>query len=46
MSKLQTFVRAGAVLAVVTLFATQAMAVTLHIQNGGDPTSLDPHKVV
>ncbi len=25
--------------------ATQAFAVTLHIQNGGDPTSLDPHRV-
>lgn len=27
------------------LFAGQAAAVTLHVHNGGDPTSLDPHKV-
>jgi oligopeptide transport system substrate-binding protein len=45
MRKLQTLVRVGVTLAAATLFATQAMAVTLHIQNGGDPTSLDPHKV-
>ena len=45
MRRLQTLVRVGAALAAATLFATQAMAVTLHIQNGGDPSSLDPHKV-
>ncbi len=39
------FLRAGVTLFASTLLASQAFAATLHMQNGGDPTSLDPHKV-
>jgi oligopeptide transport system substrate-binding protein len=35
----------GAVLAASALLAAPAVAVTLHVHNGGDPASLDPHKV-
>ncbi len=29
----------------IVMIASVAMAMTLHVHNGGDPTSLDPHKV-
>lgn len=45
MMNMKSLVRAGLVAAVTGLIATPAMAVTLHIHNGGDTTSLDPHKV-
>ncbi|MHA1548459.1 MAG: ABC transporter substrate-binding protein, partial [Alphaproteobacteria bacterium] len=45
MKHFQGLVRTGIALAATAFLAGQAMAVTLHMQNGGDPTSLDPHKV-
>lgn len=45
MTTLARLTRSAALFAAALLFAAQAFAVTLHVHNGGDPTSLDPHKV-
>ncbi len=45
MINVRGLMRTAATVVASVLFAAQAAAVTLHVQNGGDPTSLDPHKV-
>ena len=42
---LQRFKMIAAGLAMASLFAGATLANTINIHNGGDPTSLDPHKV-